>query len=76
MKRFGLIGHPLGHSMSPFIHARIMEMAGVNGTYELFSIEPSRLRDEVPRLMRELDASTAPSRTRTRSRKCWARPSP
>jgi shikimate dehydrogenase len=55
MKRFGLIGHPLGHSMSPLIHTRIMEMAGIDGTYELFPIEPSRLRDEVPRLLRELD---------------------
>ncbi len=55
MKRFGLIGHPLGHSMSPLIHTRIMAMAGIAGTYELFDIAPSRVQDAVPRLMRELD---------------------
>ena len=55
MKRFGLIGHPLGHSMSPLIHTRIMEITGIEGRYELFDIAPSRLHDEVPRLLRELD---------------------
>ena len=41
--------------MSPFIHRRIMELAKIDGTYELFDIKPERLRDEVPLLMRELD---------------------
>ena len=39
----GLIGSPLGHSMSPYIHERIMEASGIYGTYELYEISPEEL---------------------------------
>lgn len=33
--KFGLLGHPLGHSLSPVIHQHLMRLCGLNGTYEL-----------------------------------------
>ncbi len=50
----GLIGSPLGHSMSPYIHERIMEASGIYGTYELYEITPEELPKYAPILMREL----------------------
>lgn len=38
--RFGLIGHPLGQSISPQIHQRLMEIAGIRGDYSLIDIVP------------------------------------
>ena len=50
----GLIGSPLGHSMSPYIHERIMEAGGISGTYELYEISPEELPKYAPILMRDL----------------------
>lgn len=50
----GLIGYPLGHSMSPYIHERIMEASGIAGKYELYEISPEELPKYAPILMREL----------------------
>ena len=50
----GLIGSPLGHSMSPYIHERIMEASGISGKYELYEIAPAELEKYAPILMREL----------------------
>jgi shikimate dehydrogenase len=36
----GLIGFPLGHSLSPVLHQTALAEAGLNGSYELFSIPP------------------------------------
>jgi shikimate dehydrogenase len=33
--KFGLLGHPLEHSLSPLIHHHLMELSGLSGTYEL-----------------------------------------
>ena len=33
MEQYTLIGHPLGHSMSPFIHERLFAMAGREASY-------------------------------------------
>lgn len=41
---FALIGHPLGHSMSPFIHKKLFELSGKNEDYELFDIAPENLK--------------------------------
>ena len=50
-RRFGLIGYPLGHSLSPYIHERIMEVAGIDGEYRLYELEPGSLPKELPRLL-------------------------
>ena len=53
--RLGLVGHPLGHSMSPYIHERIMEASGISGRYELYDIDPKEMDKYVPFLLRELN---------------------
>lgn len=39
-----LIGHPLGHSMSPFIHKKLFEIQGKNEDYILKDIAPEDLK--------------------------------
>lgn len=36
----GLIGYPLGHSLSPEIHAAALKACGIQGEYALFQIQP------------------------------------
>ncbi len=36
----GLIGYPLGHSLSPKIHAAALRSCGLDGDYSLFPIHP------------------------------------
>lgn len=36
----GLIGYPLGHSLSPVLHQTALAEAGLNGKYELYTISP------------------------------------
>jgi shikimate dehydrogenase len=38
--RLGLTGHPLGHSLSPKIHAAALAACGLTGDYSLFPIHP------------------------------------
>jgi shikimate dehydrogenase len=38
--RLGLIGYPLGHSLSPKIHAAALKACQLQGDYSLFSIHP------------------------------------
>lgn len=53
--RFGLIGHPLGHSLSPLIHELIMETVGIRGEYKLYDLQPEELPRELPKLLASLD---------------------
>lgn len=46
MRKFCLIGHPLGHSLSPQIHARLFELSGEKAKYTLEDIDPSVLADK------------------------------
>jgi len=41
--KFGLLGHPLGHSMSPFIHSELFKLNGIVGQYDLFDVSPQDL---------------------------------
>lgn len=44
MNKYALIGHPLGHSMSPLIHERLFALSGIdNVSYELIDIAPENL---------------------------------
>ena len=54
-RHFGLIGHPLGHSLSPLIHQTIMETAGIKAEYHLYDIAPEHLESELPKLLKTLD---------------------
>lgn len=51
---YGLIGHPLGHSLSPFIHRRLFALQGREGSYTLQDLEPSRLKEELPALLEQM----------------------
>ncbi|MCL1865966.1 MAG: shikimate dehydrogenase [Oscillospiraceae bacterium] len=43
-KKFGLLGSPLGHSLSPYIHKRIFELCGMNDyEYDLYEVNPGEL---------------------------------
>ena len=45
MEKFALLGHPLGHSMSPLIHEKLFALSGKSGcTYELMDLAPEELR--------------------------------
>ena len=43
MRKFCLIGHPLGHSLSPQIHTRLFELSGEVEEYTLCDIAPEEL---------------------------------
>ena len=42
-RNFAVIGHPIGHTMSPFIHKRLFELAHENGDYTVLDISPDEL---------------------------------
>lgn len=46
MRKFCLIGHPLGHSLSPQIHARLFELSGESAEYTLLDIAPEELKSK------------------------------
>ncbi len=46
MGKFAVIGHPIGHSMSPYIHSRLFEISGVNAEYTMMDIAPQSLSDK------------------------------
>lgn len=55
MKKYGLIGHPLGHSMSPFIHKRLFEESGRSAEYSLIDISPEEMSAKLPELLESYD---------------------
>ena len=46
MRKFGLIGHPLGHSLSPQIHTRLFELSGETVDYQLYDIASEELKNK------------------------------
>ena len=42
-RNFAVIGHPIGHTMSPFIHKRLFELAHENGDYSVIDVSPDEL---------------------------------
>ena len=44
MMHLGLIGHPLGHSLSPKIHTAALKACGLEGEYSLFPIAPEDMQ--------------------------------
>lgn len=48
MEKYALIGHPLGHSMSPLIHEKLFELSGKNDTsYELVDISSEKFPESI-----------------------------
>ena len=54
-KQFALIGYPLGHSISPFIHTRLQVYGGIIGSYELNEIKQGSLEKEFEGSLKKLD---------------------
>jgi shikimate dehydrogenase len=50
MKEYCLIGHPLGHSISPEVHERLFALSGNHGSYTLKDIEPDAFDTEISAL--------------------------
>jgi shikimate dehydrogenase len=48
--QYGVAGHPVAHSWSPFIHGMFAKLTGQNLTYRLFEIAPAEFRRETLRL--------------------------
>lgn len=44
-KLFGLLGNPVGHSLSPFMQNIFLEQCGVNGVYLAFAVAPDKVGD-------------------------------
>lgn len=45
--RYGVVGHPIGHSKSPIIHRLFANQTGQDLTYEPFDISPDAFEQEV-----------------------------
>ncbi len=49
-EQYGVVGHPIAHSWSPFIHAMFAREFDQQIVYRLYDIEPKRFRHEMLRL--------------------------
>jgi hypothetical protein len=48
--QYGVAGHPIAHSWSPFIHGMFAKATAQNLVYRLFDIAPEQFRGEALRL--------------------------
>ncbi len=46
-KLFGLLGNPLGHSLSPLLHKYLLKKIGQEGQYRMFEIKENQLAETV-----------------------------
>ncbi|WP_017472641.1 shikimate dehydrogenase [Amphibacillus jilinensis] len=46
----GLIGYPIQHSKSPWIHQQFLKQTGLSGEYILYEIHPDQFADEIKQL--------------------------
>ena len=44
-RQFALIGHPLGHSLSPVLHSRLFRLAGRQDSYSLLDLDPEAMTE-------------------------------
>ena len=54
-RKYAVIGHPIGHTMSPFIHKRLFDLTGVDAEYTALDIAPEALAGEYERTLKQLD---------------------
>lgn len=45
--QYGVAGHPVAHSLSPFIHAMFARQTGQSMSYRLFDFEPEALQERI-----------------------------
>ncbi|MET3504877.1 shikimate dehydrogenase [Halalkalibacter oceani] len=46
-KVFGLLGHPVGHSMSPLIHNDAFRSLGIDASYHAFDVSPDQVKEAI-----------------------------
>lgn len=54
-KKYAVVGHPIGHTMSPFINKRLFELAGIDAEYGIIDIAPADLEKEYHNTLKHLD---------------------
>ena len=54
-KKYAVIGHPIGHTMSPFIHERLFALKGIDAEYGVLDIAPEQLEREYRDTLLKLD---------------------
>ncbi|MCH5303233.1 MAG: shikimate dehydrogenase [Ruminococcus sp.] len=54
-KKYAVIGHPIGHTMSPFIHKRLFELYGIDAEYGVLDINPVNLERDYNEILKSLD---------------------
>lgn len=54
-RHYAVIGHPIGHSMSPFIHKRLFELAGKDADYTRIDVAPENLAADFSEVLSRLD---------------------
>jgi shikimate dehydrogenase len=47
LDQYGVVGHPVSHSLSPFIHGMFARETGQDITYRLFDVRPANLETHV-----------------------------
>ena len=55
MKHYAVIGHPIGHTMSPFIHKRLFSLSDIDADYGVYDIRPCELKEKFITELSELD---------------------
>ncbi len=55
MESYAVIGHPIGHTMSPFIHNRLFALSGKQVNYATFDIDPADLEKSYNATLCRLD---------------------
>lgn len=55
VKKYGVIGYPIGHTMSPFIQKELFALRGFEAEYGKYQIEPEKLKEEFSATLKELD---------------------
>jgi len=49
-KKYAVLGYPIGHSLSPYIHHNIFAITGYNGVYTAYEVPPDKLEFILPYL--------------------------
>lgn len=55
IKKYAVIGHPIGHTMSPFIHTRLFQLGDIEAEYTKIDIAPENLAQEYKNTLSKLD---------------------
>ncbi|HHZ05170.1 MAG TPA: shikimate dehydrogenase [Clostridiales bacterium] len=54
-KNYAVIGHPIGHTMSPFIHKRLFELSNIDAEYTVIDVAPEKLDADYQAILSKLD---------------------